>query len=124
MDFWGVPNLEELHLRGCSSLVEIPSSSIQLCRKLTKIIVSGCVNLCGFPSDLCLTSLEEVNLHGCLTITELPQLPSTVESLSIYRSGIKQVTAASIGHLTRLEQELFVGEISEGMLSKMGSLNC
>ncbi|KAJ4849596.1 hypothetical protein Tsubulata_047504 [Turnera subulata] len=34
MDFSGVPNLEELYLGGCSSLVEIPSS-LQLCRKLT-----------------------------------------------------------------------------------------
>ncbi|KAJ4841390.1 hypothetical protein Tsubulata_051422, partial [Turnera subulata] len=102
MDLSGVPNLEELDLGECSSLVEIPSS-IQLCRKLTKISVSGCVNLCGFPSDLRLTSLEEVDLYECPRIAQLPELPSTVKTLSIYRSGIKQVTAACIGHLTRLQ---------------------
>ncbi|KAJ4822805.1 hypothetical protein Tsubulata_040863 [Turnera subulata] len=89
MDLSGVPNLEELDLEGCRSLVEIPSS-IQLCRKLTMINVSECVNLCGFPSDLRLTSLEEVNLECCPGIWELPKLPSTVKTLSIYSSGIKQ----------------------------------
>ncbi|KAJ4849595.1 hypothetical protein Tsubulata_047503 [Turnera subulata] len=89
MDLSGVPNLEELVLYGCSSLVEVPSS-IQLCRKLTKIIVSGCVNLCGFPSDLRLTSLEKVDLECCPRITELPELPPTVKRLSLQRSGIKQ----------------------------------
>ncbi|KAJ4825668.1 hypothetical protein Tsubulata_051220, partial [Turnera subulata] len=82
MDFSGVPNLEELNLEGCWSLVEIPSS-IQLCRKLTKINVSECINLCGFPSDLRLTSLEEVDLYECPRIRELPKLPSTVKTLSI-----------------------------------------
>ncbi|KAJ4835794.1 hypothetical protein Tsubulata_029227 [Turnera subulata] len=41
MDFSGIPNLEELILIGCSSLVEIPSS-IQFCRKLTKMRVTLC----------------------------------------------------------------------------------
>ncbi|KAJ4845572.1 hypothetical protein Tsubulata_049793, partial [Turnera subulata] len=103
MDFSGVPNLEELYLGECSSLVEIPSS-LQLCRKLTEIIVSGCVNLCGFPSDLRLTSLEEVGLERCPRITQLPKLPSTVKILYLEESGIKQVTAACIGHLTRLQK--------------------
>ncbi|KAJ4849909.1 hypothetical protein Tsubulata_032884, partial [Turnera subulata] len=122
MDLSGVPNLEELDLEGCRSLVEIPSS-IQLCRKLTKISVSGCVNLCGFPSDLRLTSLEEVALEECPRITQLPELPSTVKTLSIYSSGIKQVTAASIGHLTRLKV-LYVGEIVESLPCEIGFLNC
>ncbi|KAJ4839381.1 hypothetical protein Tsubulata_031757, partial [Turnera subulata] len=89
MDLSGVPNLEELDLGGCSSLVEIPSS-LQHCRKLTKIIVSGCVNLCGFPSDLRLTSLEEVGLERCPRITQLPKLPSTIKILYMEESGIKQ----------------------------------
>ncbi|KAJ4840335.1 hypothetical protein Tsubulata_031270 [Turnera subulata] len=122
MDFSGVPNLEELELRGCRSLVEI-RSSIQLCWKLTKISVSHCVNLCGFPSDLGLTSLEVVRLGACPRIRELPKLPSTVKGLYLGRIGIKQVTAASIGHLTRL-QKLSGGEISGCMLSKIGFLNC
>ncbi|KAJ4850266.1 hypothetical protein Tsubulata_015871 [Turnera subulata] len=124
MDFSGVPNLEELRLWGCRSLVEIPPS-IQLCRKLIKVIVWGCVKLRGFPSDLPLTSLEEVNLYNSPRITELPKLPSTLRNLSFQKSGIKlQVTAAaSIGHLIRLKG-LFVGEISEGMLSQIGCLNC
>ncbi|KAJ4850925.1 hypothetical protein Tsubulata_044424, partial [Turnera subulata] len=119
MDFSGVPNLEELDLWGCSSLVEIPSS-IQLCRKLIMINVSECVSLCGFPTDFRLTSLEEVHLYWCPRITQLPELPSTVKSLSLERSGVR---AASIGHLTRLER-LSVGEISEGMLSEIGFLTC
>ncbi|KAJ4822807.1 hypothetical protein Tsubulata_040865, partial [Turnera subulata] len=123
MDFLGVPNLEELNLRKCWSLVEIPSS-IQLCRKLTKINVSRCDNLSGFPSDLRLTSLEEVKFYNCPRITQLPELPSTVKILFLYSSGIKQVTGASIGHLTRL-QKLVVGEImEEGMPSEIGFLIC
>ncbi|KAJ4845255.1 hypothetical protein Tsubulata_045479 [Turnera subulata] len=123
MDFSGVPNLEELDLWGCWSLVGIPSS-IQLCRKLIKIDVSQCDSLCGFPSDLRLTSLEEVSLYGCPRITELPMLPSTVKSLNSFKSGIKQVAGASIGHLTRL-QELRVGEIlEEGMPCEIGFLTC
>ncbi|KAJ4838758.1 hypothetical protein Tsubulata_035631, partial [Turnera subulata] len=92
MDFSEVPNLEELELRGCSSLVEIPSS-IQLCVKLTKITVSRCGNLCGFPRDLRLTSLEEVNFYSCPRIRELPVLPSTLKILYLGESGIKVVTA-------------------------------
>ncbi|KAJ4829585.1 hypothetical protein Tsubulata_050359, partial [Turnera subulata] len=122
MDLSGVPNLEELDLRGCRSLVEIPSS-LQLCRKLTTINVSGCDNLCGFPSDLRLTSLEEVGLERCPRITQLPKLPSTVKILSTSSSEIKQVTAACIGHLTRL-QKLWVGEIVESLPCEIGFLNC
>ncbi|KAJ4845868.1 hypothetical protein Tsubulata_048168, partial [Turnera subulata] len=123
MDLSGVPNLEELYLGGCSSLVEIPSS-LQLCRKLTKIIVSDCINLCGFPSDLRLTSLEEVGLERCPRITQLPKLPSTVKTLYMYSSGIKQVTAACIGHLTRL-RKLYVGGVLESLPCEIGFLiNC
>ncbi|KAJ4842664.1 hypothetical protein Tsubulata_046871, partial [Turnera subulata] len=89
MDFSGVPNLEELNIEGCSGLVEI-HSSIQLCRKLIKISVSGCVNLCGFPSGLRFTSLEVIELGHCRRITQLPELPSTVKRLALERSGIKQ----------------------------------
>ncbi|KAJ4838759.1 hypothetical protein Tsubulata_035632, partial [Turnera subulata] len=121
MDFSGVPNLEGLDLWKCSSLVEIPAS-IQLCRKLTKIIVLDCVNLCGFPSDLRLTSLEKVDLRCCPRITQLPQLPSTVKSLCFGGSGIKQVTAASIGHLTRLTE--LGGKGLESLPSEIGFLKC
>ncbi|KAJ4833217.1 hypothetical protein Tsubulata_051204, partial [Turnera subulata] len=121
MDLSGVPNLEELNLGGCRSLVEIPSS-IQFCRKLTTINVMWCVNLCGFPSDLRLTALEEVDLYECRRIRELPKLPSTVKMLRLHESGIKQVTAASIGHLTQL-RTLFVGDIVESLPSEIGFRN-
>ncbi|KAJ4822806.1 hypothetical protein Tsubulata_040864 [Turnera subulata] len=111
MDFSGVPNLEILDLLGCCSLVEIPPS-IQLCRKLIMIIVWGCVNLCGFPSDLRLTSLEEVNLYNCPRITELPKLPSTVRNLSFQKSGITLQVQSSFREFLFRELSAVAGAIT------------
>ncbi|KAJ4836761.1 hypothetical protein Tsubulata_031066, partial [Turnera subulata] len=58
MDLCEVPNLEELNLSLCYSLVEIPYS-IQFCSKLTMINLSFCKSLCGFSANLRFTSLQK-----------------------------------------------------------------
>ncbi|XP_042491066.1 disease resistance protein RUN1-like [Macadamia integrifolia] len=64
-NFSGVPNLEELVLEDCKSLVEV-HGSIGYLEKLIVLNLKNCNNLMKLPDSIgMLRSLEELNLHGC-----------------------------------------------------------
>nr|AXU93577.1 RPP4/RPP5-like protein [Arabidopsis thaliana] len=66
-------NLEELDLRGCESLVTLPSS-IQNATKLIFLDMKYCKKLESFPTDLNLESLEYLNLTGCPNLRNFPAI--------------------------------------------------
>ncbi|KAG2243877.1 hypothetical protein Bca52824_094277 [Brassica carinata] len=74
-------SLHELDLKGCSSLVELPSS-IGNAIHLKKLDLSECSSLVELPSSIGnATSLHELDLTGCSSLVELPQLPSSLSEL-------------------------------------------
>ncbi|KAK9269411.1 hypothetical protein L1049_001184 [Liquidambar formosana] len=70
-NFSGIPNLEKLKLKDCSSLVEIHPSIGNLCR-LVLLDMRDCKQLKNLPSFGKLISLEILNVSGCSKIEELP----------------------------------------------------
>ncbi|KAF2319967.1 hypothetical protein GH714_021249 [Hevea brasiliensis] len=70
------PNLEFLYLKGCSSLVEIPSLQN-------------------------LTKLTELDLSDCHEVKECPEIPRNIKILTLYYTGIERLPS-SIKHLSQL----------------------
>ncbi|KAF2319815.1 hypothetical protein GH714_019296 [Hevea brasiliensis] len=99
-----VPNLEDLCLDGCSSLIEIPSSIGEL-KCLKELNLRYCSELHGIPQSICnLKSLTHLNMSNCLNVTDLPENIGDLEfleSLCISYSGIKALPS-SINQLKNL----------------------
>nr|AXU93657.1 RPP4/RPP5-like protein [Arabidopsis thaliana] len=66
-------NLEELDLRGCESLVTLPSS-IQNATKLIYLDMRDCKKLESFPTGLNLESLKHLDLTGCPNLRNFPAI--------------------------------------------------
>nr|AXU93629.1 RPP4/RPP5-like protein [Arabidopsis thaliana] len=66
-------NLERLDLRGCESLVTLPSS-IQNAIKLIYLDMRDCKKLESFPTDLNLESLAYLDLTGCPNLRNFPAI--------------------------------------------------
>jgi len=97
------PNLEDLNLDNCTSLVEV-HDSVGLLDKLAYLDLGGCSNLKSFPRSLKLRSLEELNLRGCSSLQSFPEIECKMECLTNIRldyTAIKELPS-SIGNLTGL----------------------
>ncbi|KAF2319811.1 hypothetical protein GH714_019219 [Hevea brasiliensis] len=76
-DLSSVPNLEFLSLRGCLSLIEIPSSICNL-KSLTLLDISFCQNVNGLPENIGnLELLQELNIFS----SRIKALPSSINQL-------------------------------------------
>ncbi|KFK24294.1 hypothetical protein AALP_AAs63547U000200 [Arabis alpina] len=64
-------NLQKLDLRGCSSLIKLPSS-IGNCTKLKKLYLGGCSNLVEFPSIGNAIDLQSLDLRSFSNLVKLP----------------------------------------------------
>ncbi|XP_021802115.1 TMV resistance protein N-like, partial [Prunus avium] len=105
-DFSGVPNLENLNLNYCTSLVELHPSAGFL-QKLVKLSLKGCRSLTLFPRIVNLKSLLELNLYGCISLENFPEITGKMESLKnlgLSNTSIKELPSSSIRHFTRLEK--------------------
>ncbi|KAK7345824.1 hypothetical protein VNO77_16436 [Canavalia gladiata] len=76
------PNLEELFLDGCVSLLQVHQSVGQH-KKLEVLSLIGCIKLKTLPSKLEMSSLKRLFLCGCLNITRLPDFGENMECLSV-----------------------------------------
>lgn len=103
-DLSSAANLDVLKLRGCVSLVEIPST-IKYLSKLYQLDLSYCRRLCKLPSFLHLKNLAILFLFGCSKIREFPEIPpNCMGSLGLNETAIEQVpsTIGSFSCLTKL----------------------
>ncbi|XP_028791848.1 disease resistance-like protein DSC1 [Neltuma alba] len=103
-DFSGAPNLEHLHLGGCTSLVKVHPSLGQL-EKLVEVDLNHCANLEILPKKLETNSLVKLNLRGCKKVAKLPEFGEGMKKRSYLNVDATSITRLpeSIGSLTALE---------------------
>ncbi|XP_070663814.1 TMV resistance protein N-like isoform X2 [Malus domestica] len=100
----GSPNLRELILDECKSLVEV-DDSVGFLDKLDTLSLYGCSRLERFATRLRMRSLQSLNLEGCTRLKSFPEIEAKMESLqylNISESGIRELPS-SIANLTGLE---------------------
>ncbi|RXI06269.1 hypothetical protein DVH24_018311 [Malus domestica] len=101
-DLSGCPNIVELDLRDCTSLVEV-DDSVGFLDKLQTLKLSGCSKLTRFATRLGLRSLLSLSLRGCRRLESFPKIEGKMESLyhlDIEKSGIRELP--SIAYFTSL----------------------
>ncbi|WJX86411.1 hypothetical protein P8452_68723 [Trifolium repens] len=76
----GFPNLKEVILGDCESLLEV-DSSIFLLQKLTRIFMAGCTSLKSLSSNTCSPALLEFNVIDCINLQEFSVTFSSVDNL-------------------------------------------
>ncbi|CAN6922407.1 unnamed protein product [Brassica oleracea] len=101
-------SLLELNLRGCSSLVELPSS-IGNAIHLKKLNLSGCSSLVELPSSIGnATNLQFLSLSSCSSLVELPSsivnAIRNLKELDFSRCSSLVGVPSSIGNATNLNR--------------------
>ncbi|TQD78224.1 hypothetical protein C1H46_036225 [Malus baccata] len=102
-DFTKVPNLENLILEGCISLLEV-HPSISTLTKLVFLNLNGCKELKILASSIYMKSLRTLNLSGCSSLEMFPEILEVMEELkelNLSRSKIEELPL-SINNLTGL----------------------
>lgn len=94
-------NVEHIDLEGCTSLVEVNSSSILHHRKLTFLSLKDCSHLRIMPTTVHLESLEVLNLSGCSELEHLEDFSPNLTEIYLAGTAIKEIPS-SIVALTRL----------------------
>jgi len=104
-------NLEELKLRDCSSLVELPSS-IEKLTSLQRLYLQRCSSLVELPSFGNATKLEELYLENCSSLEKLPPSinANNLQQLSLINCS-RVVELPAIENATNL-QKLDLGNCS------------
>ncbi|KAJ4850089.1 hypothetical protein Tsubulata_011583, partial [Turnera subulata] len=104
-NFSRIPNLEDLKLEGCRSLVRV-HESIGYLESLKHANFTDCKQLKALPDSFCrLTSLETLFLTGCVKLEKLPQDLGNLESLTALlaeNTGITQMPSG-IGRMANLK---------------------
>ncbi|KAJ9178993.1 hypothetical protein P3X46_010828 [Hevea brasiliensis] len=108
-DFRGLPSLEKLALKDCTSLVDI-DESIGGLERLVILNLRDCKSLKKLPEEITmLESLEELTISGCSNLFELPKELAKLQSLKVLhadRIAINQVNS-STGDLKELGLSLW-----------------
>ncbi|KAK7295110.1 hypothetical protein RJT34_18014 [Clitoria ternatea] len=102
-DLSGVPNIEELELKGCTSLTKVHPSLLQL-KKLVVLNFEKCKSLKTLPCKLEMSSLEELILTGCSEFKSVPEFGESMKrlsKLSLQGTAIRKLPA-SLGCLVGL----------------------
>ncbi|XP_058754677.1 TMV resistance protein N-like [Vicia villosa] len=81
-DFSGVPNLENLILKGCASLNEVHPSLVRH-KKVVLMNFEDCKSLKSLPGKLEMSSLQMLTLSGCSEFKFLPEFGENMENLSL-----------------------------------------
>ncbi|XP_019088788.1 PREDICTED: disease resistance protein RPP5-like [Camelina sativa] len=82
--------LLQLGLSGCKSLVTIPSTIGNL-PKLWSLYMDGCTGLEVLPTDVNLSCLGSLCLNGCSSLTSFPLISSSIYTLHLENTAIKEV---------------------------------
>ncbi|CAN7075798.1 unnamed protein product [Brassica oleracea var. botrytis] len=119
-------SLLELNLRGCSSLVELPSS-IGNAIHLKKLDLSGCSSLLELPSSIGnATNLQFLSLSNCSSLLELPSSignATNLQFLSLSNCSSLVELPSSIGNAIRNLKDLDFRDCSSlvGVPSSIGN---
>ncbi|KAL3568199.1 hypothetical protein D5086_030850, partial [Populus alba] len=103
-DFTGIPNLESLILKGCTSLFEV-HPSLGYHKKLQYVNLMDCEGIRILPSNLEMESLKVCILDGCSKLEKFPDIVGNMNCLMVLRldgTGIEELSS-SIHHLIGLE---------------------
>jgi Leucine-rich repeat (LRR) protein len=98
-----IPNLEDLRLDRCTSLVEV-HHSVGFLDKLVSLSLERCYNLGSFPKSLKLRSLKYLCIQGCSMLNYFPEIECQMECLErviFTDTGIKELPS-SIAYLIGL----------------------
>ncbi|KAF8112756.1 hypothetical protein N665_0062s0100 [Sinapis alba] len=109
-----IPNLKELNLSGCSSLVKLPSS-IGNATNLQNLYLSGCSSLVKLPSSIGnATNLQNLYLDRCSSLIKLPSSignATNLQNLELDRCSSLVKLPSSIGNAPNL-QNLYLSKCS------------
>ncbi|EOA26190.1 hypothetical protein CARUB_v10019627mg [Capsella rubella] len=83
-------NLEDLDLSNCSNLVELPSSIGNL-QRLSSLTLRGCSKLEALPTNINLKSLSILDLTDCSQLKSFPEISTHIEYLWLTGTSIKEV---------------------------------
>ncbi|KAF2297155.1 hypothetical protein GH714_018444 [Hevea brasiliensis] len=86
-------NLERINLKGCESLLEIPSS-IQFLHKLVYLNLDDCIKLGSLPILLHLKHLKELSLSFCINLKKMSEIPSGIKQLHLIGCGVEEWSAS------------------------------
>uniref|UniRef100_F6H8W1 TIR domain-containing protein n=1 Tax=Vitis vinifera TaxID=29760 RepID=F6H8W1_VITVI len=99
-EFSSMPNLEELILKGCVSLINIDPSVGDL-KKLTTLDLRGCVKLKGLPSSISnLEALECLDLTRCSSFDKFAEIQgiqgnmSSLTHLYLRKTAIRELPSS------------------------------
>ncbi|XP_024195522.1 probable disease resistance protein RPP1 [Rosa chinensis] len=81
-NFTGIPNLIELKLDDCESLVEV-HRSVGFLDKLVTLSLKSCCNLVKLPTEFSLKSLLAMDLSDCTRLEEFPKIIGKMDSLGV-----------------------------------------
>ncbi|XP_040373452.1 disease resistance protein RUN1 isoform X4 [Rosa chinensis] len=104
-NFTGIPNLKELNLYGCESLVVV-HQSVGFLDKLVTLSLEGCYKLVKLPTEISLKSLIAMDLSDCRRLEEFPKIIGKIDSfkkLNLSHTSIKELHS-SIGNLMGLNE--------------------
>ncbi|KAL1214950.1 Disease resistance protein TAO1 [Cardamine amara subsp. amara] len=112
-------NLEKLYADGCSRLAELPSS-IGKITNLRELHLMNCSSLVEFPSSIGnLTYLEYLNLSGCSSLVKLPSSIENATNLqTLYLNGCSSLVElpSSVGNAINLRRSSLKNCSSTGEL--------
>ncbi|KAM3283326.1 hypothetical protein P3S67_026971 [Capsicum chacoense] len=94
-DFTGMPNLEYLNLRGCTSLKEV-HHSLRCCRKLIQLDSYRCESLERFPF-FNVESLKYLVLEGCSSLEKFPEIVGRMKpklEIKVKSAGIRKLPSS------------------------------
>ncbi|KAJ9178369.1 hypothetical protein P3X46_010257 [Hevea brasiliensis] len=87
------PELEVTFLRGCTSLIEV-SSSTKYDSKITNLDLRDRRKRCHFPSCIYLTNLVSLSFNGCSKLARLPSSLGELRCLEyLYLDGCKKLAS-------------------------------
>ncbi|KAL5843301.1 hypothetical protein ACOSQ4_009259 [Xanthoceras sorbifolium] len=104
-DLSDIPLVEHIQLVGCTSLLEIHSST-QCQKNLHSLQLTGCENLRNFPSNIHISL--HFSLSGCISLIKLPQISGNMVYLDLSGSRLEEVPS-TIQSLSKLEYLYVVG---------------
>lgn len=79
-DLTGLPNLEEMDLRGCTRLCDI-HPSLMLHKNLISLNLKDCTNLTILRNKIATIRLRKLVLSGCSKLKKFPEIVGSMECL-------------------------------------------